>query len=457
MSNWREFLRKIARENRVKIEQLLVLNPKYDPFWCGTEADHRKARWAKEVFDWVMSRWDELRERYRRLGYNFGRRPHERGIHYILVNKGDARHYDGRPYVGTEKDWRDLLMCFLKARYLGYIPWGAIEDRKHPEVREYLIREPDKDLGDVRTIAEREITVDDLTVALPEWSVRWELEIDEEVKKSITARIPVHIEIWTEKESEIVNQVGSKWFVNVQSAVGEQTPENVVSMLRRAMERSRGKPIRIFYVSDYDPRGEFTMHIAVARKIEFLVRNVEEFKGLDIKLKKICLTREQVVELNIPPAPVKETEPMVKRWKELRGEYIAEVNALETLYPEKFIEILEREIKRYIDEDAIRQIEEYNARLRQKIEEYNKKVRERVEEVFGRIKGEIEEKVREVFKDLREEVKFDFSEEFEEVKETIESWREPEWRVDDGDDDEWLYDSKRDYFEQLKYYKRVRG
>jgi len=252
-----------------------------------------------------------------------------------------------------------------------------------------------------------------------------------------------------------VNEIARGYFVNVQNAVGEQTYEPVYSLLKRAVEASGNRPIIIYYVSDYDPRGEMTMPIAVARKIEWMVKNLEEFKGLNVKLKKILLTQDQVIQYNLPPAPVKETEAMKGRWESLRGNYVVELDAMEQLRPVEMVEIIKNEIERYIPSHIIDAIEAYNDKVSMAIQEYNKQIGDIVRQKFESIEESIEEKIREIFKDFRAQIIIDVSDPLEKLKSVIDEWEEPEWEVDLNDD--WLFDSERQYLSQLKHYRKVRG
>lgn len=277
------------------------------------------------------------------------------------------------------------------------------------------------------------------------------------MRKSIATRLPYHVEIWNEKESKLVGLIAQKYHANVQHSVGEQSYEPVHSLLERAKEQSGERPVRIYYISDYDPRGEYTIPLSVARKIEWCVNNLEEFKGMDVKLKKICLTREQVERFKLPPAPVKSSEPMAKRWRETCGGGVVELEAMETLHPREFVNLVEGELKRYIDEDVVEAIEEYNKKIARAIERYNEAVKEKIEGAYRKLDEAVERKAMRALKKFKARVEMDLEDELEELREAIEGWEEPTWKKPEENDEEWLYDSGRDYLMQLKFYKRARG
>jgi len=450
-------IKAMAREFGVRVEGLLALGRRYDPFYVGSPADVRKAEWAGGVFEWVMEEWERYRELLRGRGFYVGDRPHLRGIHYLLMTgHPDPKRYDGEPYHGTHRDWESLLVCFVKGRILRKVPFGALEDRKHPEVVVNLVRGEDDEMDEVDAKLEETITADDVSfsISIP---THW-LKVYQTPRKSIRKRIPVHLEIWSEKRRELIDQLAGRYFVNVQNSEGEQTYEPVYEMLKRAKEASRGRPIVVLYVSDYDPRGEMTMPVAVSRKIEWMLQNLDEFRDIPrVLLKKVMLTREQVEKLEIPPAPVKETEPMKGRWRTLKGEYVAEVDALVQLRPLEMVEILREEIERFIPSEVVEAIREYNKRVEEEVRRYNEEVDRAVSDAMRDTYDEVRGAINKALSEFEAEIEIDVSERFERLKEVIDGWEEPDWEIDWGDPDEWLFDSSRSYLEQMKYYRRIRG
>ena len=89
------------------------------------------------------------------------------------------------------------------------------------------------------------------------------------------------------------------------------------------------------------------MPVAVARKIEH--RLALEGLDLDIQVRPVALTAEQVAEFNLPRVPIKETEQRAGRFEERHGEGAVELDALEALHPGLLRRILISEIERYHD------------------------------------------------------------------------------------------------------------
>src|SRR5262249_51787751 len=83
------------------------------------------------------------------------------------------------------------------------------------------------------------------------------------------------LEIWVEKSTlnDVVVPLGLELHVNIVTGVGDMSSTKCDEFVERA--RRSGKPVRVLYVSDFDPQGE-NMPCGVARKIEFALRNLIE-------------------------------------------------------------------------------------------------------------------------------------------------------------------------------------
>lgn len=94
------------------------------------------------------------------------------------------------------------------------------------------------------------------------------------------------------------------------------------------------KPIRVFYISDFDPRGE-QMHINVACKIYHHL--LKHGLSYNIKLKKLLLTEEQRHYYKLPSTPLKTGDRAKKSFTDTYGEdSAAELDGLEAIHPGEF-------------------------------------------------------------------------------------------------------------------------
>ncbi|KXK20468.1 MAG: hypothetical protein UZ15_CFX003001693 [Chloroflexi bacterium OLB15] len=64
--------------------------------------------------------------------------------------------------------------------------------------------------------------------------------------------------------NDVLLPLCGQYRVNLVTGVGEMSITSVLELTRRM----NGKPVRIFYVSDFDPAGQ-SMPCAVARKVEY--------------------------------------------------------------------------------------------------------------------------------------------------------------------------------------------
>lgn len=460
--SWREELKKVAKEQKVQIKDVLALTPTYDPFYMGSDADHRRAQWAKELYDWVIEKWDDRRLELMKIGIHVGSMPHARAIHYLLLTgHPNPIRWDGKRYKGSHIEWTNLQDCFKKAKLLGYISFGRIEDHKHPIVTTNLVRADDSEIErpEDEGILTRQVSFDDISYNFNiDFKDQLDIYIWEEWVKNIQKRIPVHLEIWTEKQRELVDAVAREYWVNVQNAVGQQTYENVYSLLKRAMEESEGRPLRIIYLSDFDPRGEMTMPVGVARIAEWMLTNLAEFEGLDVKLRKVILTEEQVNRYSLPPAPVKTTESMKNRWEEMIGDSVCEIDSIETLFATDMVGILRDEFRRYIPDQQLRKFKRFENNYRNLVMDYNTLLEKRIAEMNEKANGIIRGKVKNVLKDFKFDINLDMSDKYQEILDMEEEFEneDTEWEIDDGDVN-WLFDSNRGYGKQLQKYKEIRG
>lgn len=459
----REEMKQLAKDSKVRVKDVLALTPTYDPFYMGSPSDHKKALWAMELFEWVSEKWDDRKDELREIGIWVGTDPHLRALHYLqATGRPNPMDWRGNPYRGTFAQWKELGECFKRGKVLTnpetgekYIPFGVIEDHKHPAVDRNLYRMDDSEYygPDDGEISE-EIGLDRLrfrtNIDTSEYhAALWEME-----RLNIQHRIPVHMELLTEKKRELVDIVAAEYWVNVQNGVGQLTYEPVYSLLKRAIEDSEGRPIRLFYLSDFDVRGEMTMPVGVARLIEWMLYELPEFQGLDIRLKKLILTKDQVEEYDLPSNLGKENDTMLPRWKEMYGDRLCELDAIDTLFATTMVEILRNEFSRYIPDEMKEYFREANEEFDALMSQFNSAVDEAIVREQFALHEAVEAKVAEVLKDFKYDFEIDVSDELEELENFY--FEEPDWDIDDGDGD-WLYDSSRPYGEQLVKYKEVRG
>ncbi len=228
--------------------------------------------------------------------------------------------------------------------------------------------------------------------------------------------------------------------------------------------RERGKPCRIIYLSDFDPAGR-NMPVAVARKIEFLVRNMED---VDIQLETICLTHQQCVDFRLPRTPIKSTEKRAAEFENRFGEGATELDALEALHPGVLGRMVTDCIRKFYDSSLQRQIDETRSDLADDADEVKQRVYDAHKDEIKALTKErdtLATRVESILRRLRKAIKAeeaDLIKGHEKLSETIEAELEhdkpdPEdydWPCpdDDIDFDDPLFDSRRFYLDQNRHY-----
>lgn len=108
---------------------------------------------------------------------------------------------------------------------------------------------------------------------------------------------PVLVEVWAEKSAvdDTMLPLSRELGVNYVSGAGYLSVTRIVELVRRA--EGHGKPAHVLYVSDFDPAGE-NMPRQVARQVQFW----RETLGIDaeVTLRPVALTAAQVAEYSLP-------------------------------------------------------------------------------------------------------------------------------------------------------------
>jgi hypothetical protein len=390
--SWYDQIKEAKRKTRFKIKELLALSPNRDPFYVGSDYDREKAEWIAKIYN-LMGEPEEC---------------HIRRMHYWLVSREDIKKPDGKPYRNTEKDWSYLLGASAKARYLSLIPIETIVDHRNPEPKIHSKYWDDENPNDELT------------------------KIDADTLADLTARQfycynPVnaqayHLEVWEEKSTmfDKTDPVCEKFRADHQAGLGELSITAVYKLVQRVV--TANKPVRVLYISDFDPAGE-GMPISVARKIEWFIRT--HFPKLNIKLKPLALTKTQCVHYGLPRTPIKESEKRKTAFEGRHGEGATELDALEALYPGQLASILQDALSPYFDEEADKSVQEANGKVRTIVHDAMMAHEDQLTEIIEALNVQFEPpRMRKAAVRTNHET--------------------------------WLFDSELDYSQQLKRYKEAR-
>jgi hypothetical protein len=260
-----------------------------------------------------------------------------------------------------------------------------------------------------------------------------------------------HVEVWAEKTTmdDILVPLCRELATNYVSGAGYQSITAMVSLLRTRV-RHMCKPCRVFYVSDFDSAGK-NMPRQVARQMQFWIDRYAA--DCDIRIEPIVMTAEQARDY--PAAP---------------DTGAVELDAMEAIDPGRLARIVRGAIAPFRDEGLPRRVwsakqnaaaiieQEFEAVCEEELTELREieaqaqaiyeRHRETLEEVAGAIERDLEplrERLRAAEDSVRDKL-YDLEPDLPELP-------EPE-RAADGDEEGWLFDARRDYLEQLAYFKR---
>jgi len=153
--------------------------------------------------------------------------------------------------------------------------------------------------------------------------------------------------------------------------------------------------VAVLILSDFDPSGEDIARDFKERVTRVLKKMQVEIKN-ELVFEKIAITPEQIIELNIPPAPESEEElrklqrdpryrkylqriqrdPLLRELVEQHGIVRAELDALVSLNYEAFVKILREAITKYFDAEIYEKI------TKPRLEELKKKAEKAKQETL---------------------------------------------------------------------------
>jgi hypothetical protein len=399
-----------------------------DPFIAGQASRRAAAEWFAEL--------------WQRFDIQPG--AHLRRIHYLLVSQepGTVLMPDGSQYVNVDRPCYNLLnTSSLDARYLGLVPADDLVDRRNDDPVIYL---PDDAAEAALTIAggllDNELSgfeIPTLELSIPTILQRY------------------HTEIWCEKTTmnDVLLPLCQRFGINLITGWGELSLTACVNLVKRAVVS--GRPVRILYLSDFDPAAA-SMPVAVSRKIEHTLYS-EQLHELDIHVRPIVLTHDQCVRYRLPRTPIKETESRAAVFEARFGEGATELDALEALHPGELARILTQEIRRYYDFDLAGRIEEVGEGVQAELDDINAEVRKRYAKELRKLEEErnkalaaidaFEKKASPVLRKIERDLEA-------EAPDVDAGWPEP----DEGDEDpDPLFDSTREFVEQVDRYKEHQG
>jgi hypothetical protein len=268
-----------------------------------------------------------------------------------------------------------------------------------------------------------------------------------------------HLEVWCEKSTmnDVLEPLCASYGVNLQTGLGELSISATLDLAQRLQQVD--KPARILYVSDFDPAGQ-SMPVAVSRKLEYFIRSGEQ--DLDVRVFPVVLTREQVERYALPRTPVKEAELRRGAFEDRYGGGAVELDALEALHPGELRRVITACIGAYYDAELAGRVRDARLRLERDLRAISAQVHERhaarvdgLRAQWQTIAAEFAARVHSLAQQIEDEwqaVRADL----EEATPDIDTYPVPQARPG-CELGEGLYNSARDYMDQLAAYKEFQG
>lgn len=221
-----------------------------------------------------------------------------RQLYYQLVSRDVIPNND--------REYAKLSNILKKGRMAGIVDWSAIEDR---------VRRP----------------------RIPYWVTGVQGAISDTINQYRLNRMlgqKANIEVWVEKDalSNVLYPISQKYHIRLMVNRGYSS----VSAMYEAYQRLNSGDT-ILYFGDHDPSG-----MDMIRDIR---ERLEEF-GLEVNVKPIALTMDQIRQFNPPPNPAKITDPRAKWYIREYGQTSWELDALP---PQELMRLAEEAVKDLVD------------------------------------------------------------------------------------------------------------
>jgi DNA topoisomerase VI subunit B len=302
----------------ISVDTLLVLSRDNDPYTAWRR--RREAEWFARLFD---------------LFVPAGATKHLRGVFYLLVSSPDRiPGPDGKPFVNDYKHWQAFQRASKAARWLALVPFERIVDERNAPPKLYVPDvTPISTSVSSGTACEIPLTAE---AALPRLHLT-----------GFEGRQTHRIIFYGEKSSlavvlePIARQIGAEMIL----VTGESSDTYIGAASKRASED--GRPAVVLYFSDFDPSGH-QMPVSVARKLQALCDLY--YPNLQIELRPVALTLNQIRALGLPSSPLKETERRASRWRERMGHDQTEIDAMVELHPDALREAVFDAINPFYDD-----------------------------------------------------------------------------------------------------------
>lgn len=250
-----------------------------------------------------------------------------RALHYRLVGLG---------MINSMQHYKRVIGAMIAARWEGTVDFSAFSDHDREVLGETEFEQTDID-------SEVESSKSTIKYIMGRYyKNKWENQ-------------PFYPEVWIEKKAlQGVFERPTKDF-NVALAPCKGYPSLTFlydAKLRFEEAINQGKMPIILYFGDYDASGE-----DIPRSIK---ENFNKF-GVDVEVKRIALTEQQVIEWKLPPAPTKKTDTRAASWSGLGQVELdaVDIKILRSMCKEAIEAIFDRDLYNNLLEEQKQEKAEY--------------------------------------------------------------------------------------------------
>jgi hypothetical protein len=175
---------------------------------------------------------------------------------------------------------------------------------------------------------------------------------------------PFNLLISLEKDalSRLVSDEANKYYIRTFPTRGYPSFTYVSRMASYIRNRLKGKPTVVLYFGDFDPSG-----VDIERD---LGERLQKYGAGEFKVRRVALTKEQIMQYSLPPMPVKKSDARAPSFVSNFGEETVELDALE---PNVLKLLVHRSVADHIDlmawkrkEDEIERLQEW---IKQKLDD----------------------------------------------------------------------------------------
>lgn len=191
---------------------------------------------------------------------------------------------------------------------------------------------------------------------------------------------PQHIEVFVEKDAlaSLFVQVAEEKRVLVYPSRGYSSFTKVMEAIRRL---PKDKPVKILHFADHDPSGMDMTEDLIQR-----LRNYSAGDELDLQIKRIALTIDQVKRWDLAPNPTKAADSRSPNYVAKFGDSCWELDAVR---PNDLQDIIRKAIQEEVDQDEWDKTEERITEQREKIAKALGKSKKSLDRLQKRIKDRL--------------------------------------------------------------------